>query len=491
MASLPVEQQAAIAWGVPRGRLAHAPEVGHDFLTIPRLNEAGVRAEIQRLVPLASPIDKLIADGEIEILSIQSQHPKRTESRIVVHYRLRGSSATQVFDSDHVGEVAAEPLPNGPSPDALVVHVLDNAAGPSSVGSPAHNVGTKIWSYSFEQVGEYGYDGPPARTIHLQAGFAGRGHTIHLLPSGHILVVTSELQTDLNNGGEAWFIVPADASGTVGPDVCQKIRVDELFAGTPYETYGARHGFSFTDGSVLLGSNGVWKQFTLAQLLDLDSVDYSTLPMWSYNGNGSVSGIGHYDVVPIPGTRKLVVQGHDRFWQIDLGLSPGVIDGTDVPGGDGLDWIALGNNIGRPQGEDWGGAIARDASGGFWKQRALTEDIAYWSAGVIATLPKLGGTAQANPVPTRTMTADVITALDPNVHGMYLGLDIEADGSLWNMTTIWDPQASPNARAMLMRFSAESCATGGVQVPDRLLYLPAVQRGLSLRVDPQFRLQAR
>jgi hypothetical protein len=365
-----------------------------------------------------------------------------------------------------------------------VVFVLDNHAS-------GHGDGFKLWTYSLEQASQYGYDGPPARTLHVPGGYAGRGHGFTILASGHIIVATSETATDPDNGGESWFLIPPGVSGSVSQAVCPKIRCDELFAGTAHETQGARHAFQFSDGSVVLGTNGCWKQFTLAQLLNLGSVDYSDLPFWTYNGNGAISGIGHFDVVPVPGTRKLIVGGHDRFWQIDLGLPPGVIDGTVVPGGDGLDWIALGVNIGRPVVEDWGGAIARDTVGGEWKQQGSLERIAYWDPSVIASLPKLGNQPGANPAPTRTMTADVITALDPNVQGMYLGLDIDIEGGLWNMTEIWDPGASPTARAMVMRFSPASCAAGGVQVPDRLLYLPALERGLTLRLAPTFRLQPR
>jgi hypothetical protein len=363
----------------------------------------------------------------------------------------------------------------------LFSYVLNNAP----VG---HGVGVKLFGYSFVQVGTYGYDGPPAFELHLPSGYAGRGHGFTVLPSGHIIVVTSEVLEDPDNGGESWFIVPPGLRGLVTPDQVRKIRCDELFAGTGGETVGARHAFSFSDGSVVLGTNGWWRQFTLGQLLS-GSVDYSTLPLWSYNGNGAISGIGHYDVVPIPGTRKVVIGGHDRFWQIDLGLPPGQIDGTDVPGGDGLDWIALGNNIGRPSAEDWGGAIARDAQGNYFKQQGLSERLAFWPSSVIDTLPKLGNQPGANPAPSKTLTANLITALDANVHGMYLGLDFDATGGLWNMTEVWEPE--PEDRSMLMRFSPASCALGGVQIPDRLLYLPPGERCLAMRIAPHFRLQPR
>jgi hypothetical protein len=364
--------------------------------------------------------------------------------------------------------------------DALAV--LDNHVD-------GHSDGFQLWTYSIAQANEYGYDGPPARTLHVPGGYAGRGHGFTLLNTGHIIVCTSEVSSDPDNGGESWFLIPPGVSGSVSQAVCPKLRCDELFAGTIHETAGARHAFQFSDGSIILGTNGAWKQLTIPQLLNPGSVDYSTLPHWTYNGNGTVSGIGHFDVVPVPGTRKVVVGGHDRFWQIDLGLPPGVIDGNDVPGGDGLDWIALGNNIGRPVAEDWGGAIARDANGNYWKQQGSLERLAFWSSSVIASLPKLGNQAGANPAPTRTMTADLITSLDSNVQGMYLGLDIDTEGGLWNMTEVWAPE--PEDRAMIMRFSPQANAVGGVQIPDKLLYLPAGERGLMFRLAPALRLQSR
>lgn len=487
MPSLPVEQQVALAWGVPRGRLAHAPEVGHDFLTLPRLNESGLRAEIQRRVPLATPVDRLIAAGEIEIISIRSEHPKTTESRLIVTYRLRGASQTQTFDSAHIGEVAAEPAPPpGPDDDDIVIWVMDNAPTGSTGGLQA-----ELWGYSYAQVQQYGYSGPPARLIRLPPStYAGRGHSFTILSTGHFVVCTTEALGDADNGGESWYVIQPDANGQLSEADCPRIRCDELFAGTGYATYGARHAFQFNDDSILLGSNGDWKQFTLSQLLNLATVDYATLPMWTYNGAGGISGIGHFDCLPVPGTRRLIVQGDDRFWQINLGLPVGAINGTDVPGGDGLDWIAGGSNIGSLADGGWGGFIARDAVGGIWKQRGAVEDIAYWSPGVIATLPKFTITPQANPAPTRTLTCPLITALDINIAGLFSGLDMDIDGGLWNLTQYWSADTAP-APAMLMRFAPEDVESGGDHMPDRLIYLPFREKGLSLRMAPQFRLQVR
>ncbi len=92
----PVEQQVAISFSVPRGHLAHAPNVGHDFLTLPRLGRAALDVEIDRRARLASPFDRLLADGTIEIVGVIGKtHPKDTESGITIQWRLTGDTTTR------------------------------------------------------------------------------------------------------------------------------------------------------------------------------------------------------------------------------------------------------------------------------------------------------------------------------------------------------------------------------------------------------------
>lgn len=81
------DQQVVLAFSVPRGALKHAPEVGHDFMTLPRYSGARLDAEIERRATLATPYDRLLAAGKVRHLGVVIKHPKDTESRIAVKYR--------------------------------------------------------------------------------------------------------------------------------------------------------------------------------------------------------------------------------------------------------------------------------------------------------------------------------------------------------------------------------------------------------------------
>jgi len=90
-----IEQQVAIAFAHPRGSLKHSPNTGHDFLDLPRVVGAELDAAIERAAKQATPFDRLLASGKIEFLGISSQHPKRTESRVVIEWRKTGDTTTR------------------------------------------------------------------------------------------------------------------------------------------------------------------------------------------------------------------------------------------------------------------------------------------------------------------------------------------------------------------------------------------------------------
>lgn len=91
-----IEQQVAIAFGYARGSLKHAPNVGHDFLTLPRTSRANLDAEIDRRARVASPFDQLLAAGTVELVSVVKQHPKKTETRIAITWRKTGDTSTRI-----------------------------------------------------------------------------------------------------------------------------------------------------------------------------------------------------------------------------------------------------------------------------------------------------------------------------------------------------------------------------------------------------------
>lgn len=91
-----VEQQVALSFAVPRGSLAHAPDVGHDFLTLPRLGQAALEAEIDRRARIASPFAQLLAAGTVELVGvIEKAFPKDTEFRLGISWRKTGETQTR------------------------------------------------------------------------------------------------------------------------------------------------------------------------------------------------------------------------------------------------------------------------------------------------------------------------------------------------------------------------------------------------------------
>lgn len=85
-----IEQQVALAFGYPRRSLKHKPEIGHDFLTLPRVHGAALDAEIDRRARIATPFDQLLADGLVELLGVEKRHPKTTETGIAILWRKTG-----------------------------------------------------------------------------------------------------------------------------------------------------------------------------------------------------------------------------------------------------------------------------------------------------------------------------------------------------------------------------------------------------------------
>lgn len=85
-----VEQQVALAFSAPRGAILHAPDVGHDFMTLPRLGQVPLDAEIDRRAKLATPFDQLLRAGTVVLDGVDKQHPKDTETNLVIRWHKAG-----------------------------------------------------------------------------------------------------------------------------------------------------------------------------------------------------------------------------------------------------------------------------------------------------------------------------------------------------------------------------------------------------------------
>lgn len=90
-----IEQQVALAFSCARGTLKHAPLVGHDFFDIGRMSRARQDAAFARAAVRATPFDRLLRDGLVEFLSIETTHPKSTEARFVIRWRKTGAARVE------------------------------------------------------------------------------------------------------------------------------------------------------------------------------------------------------------------------------------------------------------------------------------------------------------------------------------------------------------------------------------------------------------
>lgn len=91
-----IEEQVTLSFAAPRGSLKHAPEIGHDFLTLPRVSGARLDAEIDRAAVRATPFDRLLAAGRVEFLGCTKVHPKNTETRLAIRWRKTGAIRSEL-----------------------------------------------------------------------------------------------------------------------------------------------------------------------------------------------------------------------------------------------------------------------------------------------------------------------------------------------------------------------------------------------------------
>jgi hypothetical protein len=370
----------------------------------------------------------------------------------------------------------------GSSDDPFAIWLLDSSPFISGQFSPNGNR-AELWGYRISKLVD-GYAGPPDSIIGLAAP-AGRGHALCLPSTGHKVVVTSENAG--GNANERWFLLGADADGSLTTEQAPAITCGQLFANTAYAAAGARYAVDMGGGNILLGTDGAWKMVTTAAW-SMTNEQLEALPGWYYNGNGAISGIGSWGYTRVPGTQLVRFNGDDRFFDHDFSQSTGTIDGTDFLGGDGLVLIALGANIGTP---GWYGFPAIDAQGNTAKVRGSVPDLAFWSPATVATLPRLGNQAGANPPPDKVLTSAVFRALVAPETLMSC-IDFDLHGNLWIASNCSNRYNTLNVvqSAHLWRFSAAAVAEGGEQLPDITITLPNWTQPWDLRCAPSFRRYA-
>jgi hypothetical protein len=354
--------------------------------------------------------------------------------------------------------------------------ILDNSPHANGQAPDGSNDAT-LWEYSVA--------GNLLRRIQLP-DVAGRGHGFTVLASGHIVIATSENAG--GNANESWFLVPPGADGILAESECRRIRCEQLFGGTAFTAIGSRHAFKWGE-QIIIGTNGVWKPVTL-DAWEMSDGELAALPGWRYDGTSN-SLIGDYDVAIQPGTDRLIVQGENCVGALDLTLPTNNLattthNSTTVPGGDGLDWLMRGTNVGA---STWEGFIAFGPDNEMAKTRGAIPDVAFWNATTIAGLPKLGDQPGANPAPDKILTCPLWDAFNLNVESVFVAIEYDSSGGLWVLSYSYDsPTFSPGKR---YHFSPAAVAAGGEQMPDFYEQLPAESQGSYMRMALQFALHHR
>jgi hypothetical protein len=468
-----LQQQVAIAYGVPRGKLKHAPHIGHDFLTLPRLNRAGLQEELRRLAPLATPVDRLIARGLLEIVSVESEHPKLTESRIIVSYKLAGEREPR---SIYVGGDGPRPLPEAPVPvDPIHLWIPDNGRA-----LPGETVDPGVFTvHGLTRAQVYGgnYNGVPQLTlrIHLHAN----AHGAVQCTDGTLLVTTTEGVGETTPPGElnvnyhesvlvidAQHAQPSAAPEVrdITPDMFVRVRCGELGGpaafGFPAITHvGLRDVVQLHDGSILLSRGGVFTRMPLEQLRT--KTDLASAPVQFNDGaQGAKPGWG-ISVDP---------ENPEHVWQLGAEAQPTSLwqfDLTNPVGFSPMDRLGIGSNY---DPGFWGGSLhAFDHEGNLWIPRtggaaaapfatSSIPDIACFTRAQLNTLNQ--GAPPINLTPARTVTSTIFSTL--NFAREYIWAFAIRDGRMFVCT--YDFVAPPRPAARLWIFDMAALA-GGAHEP--------------------------
>jgi hypothetical protein len=473
-----VQQQVALAYGVPRGSLAHAPEIGHDFLKLPRVNREGLEQEIQRLAPLATPVNKLIARGQMVIIAVHSEHPKRTESRIIVTYRLAGDKEPR---SIFVGGEPSIPEQEAASPAAayaIYLWVADNGRytpGDDIEAEPGYFL---VHGLTRRQVLGGDYDGVPQLTLRIH--LVMNAHGAEACTDGTLLVTTTEAVGETTPPGElnpnyheSVLVIDADKiQPSTTPRVVDlttddfvRVRCGELggppLLGFPAITHiGLRDAKQLHDGSILLSRGGVFTRMPLEQLRTKTAL--TSAPVWYLTG-AQGEHIG-WDI-------KVDPENPEHVWQLGAAeVTPGTLwqfDLTNPTGANNADRVGIGTNY---DPGFWGGShIDFDADGNLWIPRsggaagapfgtAGTPDIACFTRAQLNTLND--GTPPINLTPDRTITSSALTALNLTREYMW-GFAIR-DGLMFVCT--YDFGSLPRPAARILIFDSAALA-GGAHEP--------------------------
>lgn len=92
-----IEQAVAISFAAPRRSLKHAPNVGHDLMAVGRGSRAKRDAELRRAAARATPFDRLLRDGLVELVGVETfPGSKSTEARIAIRWRKTGATRSEL-----------------------------------------------------------------------------------------------------------------------------------------------------------------------------------------------------------------------------------------------------------------------------------------------------------------------------------------------------------------------------------------------------------
>jgi hypothetical protein len=94
----PIDQQVVTTFGTAKGSLKHAPEIGHEFRSLPRKTGTALDNEIRARAERAEPFATLLSKGLVRLDAVYIARQKSGESNIVIQYRNMRKDPNRVRD---------------------------------------------------------------------------------------------------------------------------------------------------------------------------------------------------------------------------------------------------------------------------------------------------------------------------------------------------------------------------------------------------------
>jgi hypothetical protein len=94
----PIDQQVVTTFTTPKGALKHAPEIGHEFMSLPRKTGTALDNELRARAARAEPFATLLSKGTVVLDAVYITRQKTGETNIVIQYRNMRKDPNRVRD---------------------------------------------------------------------------------------------------------------------------------------------------------------------------------------------------------------------------------------------------------------------------------------------------------------------------------------------------------------------------------------------------------